>query len=562
MELLFKKYLKTNILLIIFLSFNSSFAAMLPHSSYFSDLFLNIIEKCSSLIMAPLKAARKLDKISDFYARGKNWQNWWDEQEKNYAHAVKTPEKATELLKSCSNTLQFLGASTSHYQIEGGYEEITDNSGKPADLVEKYNQEYFLHRPKKAVDFWNNYKTIIPKIKAELNVNMLRISISWSRVQPNKGYFDEEAIARYVDIVKTLKKHGIEPLVTFHHYTNPAWFQDLGGFEKTENIHYFVEFCKKMYYDLGPYAQYYSTINGSESYAFRAYFAQETPPYEKSLQKTLEVQCNILEAHVQIYEAIKDLYQYIKSLEIYLEDATYPEPLIGIQKNVHPLDVATNTIKQKLLLGISTIFTYIGNKIQHDGFDGFFTTGIFSIKLPGGISIYHENKKAPYCLDWIGINCYANRLMEGTKQTREVPAKLRSESGHYYACPWILYRAVCQVYDTIIAPIHEKYSKNVPIIITENGLATKNEKQREWYFKQIAIALHLITKDGYPLLGYLPWTALDCFEWRSGLTHTYGLIEVEFAGEHFRKTGIYEPVIKKVKPGGQFYADFIKLFFA
>lgn len=562
MKLFFKKYVKISIFLITLLGFNNVCSTMLPRSSYFSDLFLKIIEKCTALIMVPLKAAKKLDKISDFYSRGQKWQEWWDSQEKNYAHLVKTPENAAELLKSCSNNFQFLGASTSHYQIEGGHEEIVDKNGKPSDLVEKYNQEHFLHRPKKAIDFWNNYKTIIPKIKEELNINMLRISISWSRVQPDKHYFDKEAIGRYIDIVKTLKKHGIEPLVTFHHYTNPVWFQDLGGFANTENIHYFVKFCTEMYYYLGPYVQYYSTINGSESYAFRAYFAQETPPYEKSLQKTLEVQCNILEAHVQIYEAIKEEYQYIKSLDIYLEDATYPEPLIGIQKNVHPFDVATKTVKQKLLLGLSTLATYVGNKIQNDGFDGFFTTGIFSVKLPGAISVYHENKKAPECLDWIGINCYANRVMEGTKQTREVPAKLRSESGHYYVCPWILYRAVSQVYDAIIAPIHEKYEKIVPIIITENGLATKNEKQREWYFKQVAIALHLITKDGYPLLGYLPWTALDCFEWRSGLTHTYGLIEVEFAGEHFRKTGIYEPMIKKIKSGAQFYAHYIKLFFS
>src|SRR5581483_32612 len=163
-----------------------------------------------------------------------------------------------QLVKSFASNLQFLGASTSHYQIEGNYKEVVDKSGQAADTVERYNQEHFIHRPGKSVDFWNNYKTIIPKIKEELNINMLRISIGWSRVQPYADVadfeqrinddgvlmglkpgpdfllpeecpFDEEAILRYVDIVKTLKENGIEPLVTFHHYTNPIWFQELGG---------------------------------------------------------------------------------------------------------------------------------------------------------------------------------------------------------------------------------------------------------------------------------------------------------------------------------------------
>jgi len=557
MKLTTYKHLKFSILFITLFSLNNPLYSKFPSSSYFSDLFLTFLEKCTALITAPLNMAKNLDQLSNFYNRAQSWQHWWESQEKTYEKSVETPEKAAELLQSCFNNIQFFGASTSHYQIEGGYEDILDQHGKPADTVEKYNQEHGLRRPRISVDFWNNYKTIIPKIKQELNINMLRISISWSRVQPDKDYFNREAIDRYVDIVKTLRENDIEPLVTFHHYTNPVWFQELDGFEKKENIHCFVEFCTAMYKELAPYVQYYSTINGSESYAFKAYFAQELPPYEKNLQKTMEVQCNILEAHVQIYEAIKEEYREKCILSC---DGTFKgkEPLIGIQKNVHPIDVAKKTWKEKLLLWLSTAVTYFGNKIQNQGFDGFFTTGIFSVKIPGACSVYHENKKAPQCIDWIGINCYANREMMGTKQIREVPEKLQSESGHYYACPWIIYRATQQVYDAVIAPIYATYEKLVPIIITENGLATRNEQQREWYFKQIAIALHLITKDGYPLIGYLPWTTVDCFEWRSGLTHTYGLINVEFAGEHFLSSKEYKPVLKNAKQGAKFYADFIK----
>ena len=47
--------------------------------------------------------------------------------------------------------------------------------------------------------------------------------------------FDEDAIAFYKDVIRTLLAHGIKPLVVFHHYDVPTWFEDLGGFEKPEN---------------------------------------------------------------------------------------------------------------------------------------------------------------------------------------------------------------------------------------------------------------------------------------------------------------------------------------
>ena len=35
----------------------------------------------------------------------------------------------------------------------------------------------------------------------------------------------------------------LKPYVTLHHFVHPQWFEDLGAFNKQENIKYFVDFC-------------------------------------------------------------------------------------------------------------------------------------------------------------------------------------------------------------------------------------------------------------------------------------------------------------------------------
>ena len=84
-------------------------------------------------------------------------------------------------------------------------------------------------------------------MKDELGINAFRLSIAWDRVEPKQGEYNQAAIDRYKNIIKTLKMNGIEPIVVLHHYTVPSWFEDVGGFLSGANYQLFVEFAKKMY---------------------------------------------------------------------------------------------------------------------------------------------------------------------------------------------------------------------------------------------------------------------------------------------------------------------------
>ena len=61
------------------------------------------------------------------------------------------------------------------------------------------------------------------------------------------GVWNEEAIAWYSDLVDRLLERGIQPMVTLHHFTNPLWWEDLGAFEKQENLIYWIRFSSKMF---------------------------------------------------------------------------------------------------------------------------------------------------------------------------------------------------------------------------------------------------------------------------------------------------------------------------
>lgn len=39
----------------------------------------------------------------------------------------------------------------------------------------------------------------------------------------------------------------MEPLATLHHFVHPQWFEELGAFEKEENISLFLDYVRLAY---------------------------------------------------------------------------------------------------------------------------------------------------------------------------------------------------------------------------------------------------------------------------------------------------------------------------
>jgi beta-glucosidase len=67
----------------------------------------------------------------------------------------------------------------------------------------------------------------------------------------------------------------------------------------------------------------------------------------------------------------------------------------------------------------------------------------------------------------------------------------------------------------------------VPVVVTENGMATDDDTARLAYTRSALEGLARCLADGLDVRGYLHWTLLDNFEWMSGYAMTFGLIAVD-----------------------------------
>ena len=139
---------------------------------------------------------------------------------------------------------------------------------------------------KKAVtcDHWNRKEEDLELIK-DLNVTHYRFSLEWSRIEPEMGIWNQDAIDWYSDLVDQLLHNGIQPMVTLHHFSNPLWWEDLGAFEDEANILYWIRFCSKMFEVLSDRVEWWCTINEPAVYASMGYVLGEFPPVSARSRK-------------------------------------------------------------------------------------------------------------------------------------------------------------------------------------------------------------------------------------------------------------------------------------
>lgn len=117
------------------------------------------------------------------------------------------------------------GVSTSGYQHEGGY----NDAGQPCNNWVLWERQNRVERTGKAVEFWTRYEADF-KLCQSIGLNSFRLSIEWARVQPSYQMevthppeFDYQVLNDYSDRLAACLRCGLEPLVTLHHFTHPAW---------------------------------------------------------------------------------------------------------------------------------------------------------------------------------------------------------------------------------------------------------------------------------------------------------------------------------------------------
>src|SRR3989344_8706078 len=123
------------------------------------------------------------------------------------------------------------GSATSAHQVEGNNHNDWTEWEKSEERVKGLrfkglNPAGFISG--RACDSYNRYEEDFD-IAKNLNQNIHRFSIEWSRIEPKEGEFNEKELEHYKRLIRALRDRGIEPMVTLWHFTNPIWFAEKGG---------------------------------------------------------------------------------------------------------------------------------------------------------------------------------------------------------------------------------------------------------------------------------------------------------------------------------------------
>lgn len=402
----------------------------------------------------------------------------------------------------------FWGASTASHQVEGyNYNQWTVweklNAEKQAAKAEK-NYSYLKNWDEikiqatdpnnyisgHGVDHYNRFEEDFDLAKS-INLNSLRFSIEWSRIEPKKGEWNQSEIDHYKKYIFEMRKRGLEPFLNIWHWTMPVWFTDIGGFEKRKNLKYFDRFTKKVADELLVDIEYVLILNEPLVYATMSYLSGNWPPNLKRPILTVRVLFNLAKAHKIAYKNFKNVKPLIK---------------IGIAAHITNFKTAKNNLVGRSVVKISEYlwnFWFL-NRIDTE-------------------------------LDFIGINHYFTNYFKNGRFNNN-PDHPVSDMG-WYMEPSSIRMA--------IESIWLKYKK--PIIISENGLADRNDKNRKWWLEETFVALQNEKNNNVDLFGYLHWSLLDNFEWAYGWWPNFGLISVN-----------RENMKRSFRKSSEYYSDFIK----
>lgn len=167
----------------------------------------------------------------------------------------------------------YWGGAVAANQCEGGWREggkgesvcdhMTDGSRTAPRLYTNILDPGRYYPSHNAIDFYHHYKQDIA-LFAEMGFKMFRMSINWTRIYPNgdDAQPSREGIEFYRDVFRELKKYGIEPLVTLHHYEVPYHLSDAyDGWYDRRTIGFFLRYCETVFTEYRGLVKYWLTFN-------------------------------------------------------------------------------------------------------------------------------------------------------------------------------------------------------------------------------------------------------------------------------------------------------------
>lgn len=406
-----------------------------------------------------------------------------------------------------------LGTATSSLQIEGG--DRNNNWYRWCELKKIKDGSHSIV----ADDHWNRYRSDIELLK-ELHSDTYRMGLEWSRIEPEPGKFNSEALTRYRDELIELIKNGIQPLVTLHHFSHPLWLEDMGGWENPKVVEYFKKYTCQVVESLGDLVDHWITINEPNVFTVYGYLQGVWPPGKQDMGAAFRVLKNMIRAHIETYQLI----HRIRS------EKEFPgKTSVGVAHHLRIFEPAEHKLRNRLPAKLTRYF-----------FQDLIVTGMATgqLNFPLGVGGYPFGKGNYQ--DFLGINYYTRDMVRFQWNPGMMFVKLTvNDSATTNDLGWEIYPAglyrLCKHY-------YQKYQ--LPIFITENGICDQNDTQRVQFIYDHLREVAKLIQEGIPVLRYYHWSFLDNFEWLEGESARFGLVAND-----------YRTQTRTIRHSGRFYAE-------
>jgi beta-glucosidase len=376
------------------------------------------------------------------------------------------------------------GAATAGYQVEG------NNTNADLWMLEHLTGSIFKEPSGDACDHYHRYPEDISML-ADLGFNTYRFSLEWSRIEPEEGAFSFAELEHYRRMLAACHEHHLTPMLTFSHFSLPRWFALNGGWQQPKATDLYARFCERATRHLGDLVGYASTLNEPDLPQLLNWITLPGVPGNMTVSQMLASGLDKVRKQINAPEFA----------DFFMNDAKRTRD--GLLAAHAKGKEAMKSVRPDMPVGFNLAISDDQPAAEDSHLD------------EKRADVYGPWLEAAKHCDYLGVQVYSRSIVGKKDLPPPKGAELTQNGMEFYPeCVEHVVRYTAK-------------QTGVPIIVSENGIATEDDSRRVEYVQRAVAGVKRAIDDGVDVRGYVAWSLMDNFEWVSGYEPKFGMVAVD-----------------------------------